>query len=249
LWPENISPAEKMFSSVYFWRSGFTQCNIEHLNCKLAAQGQKGVRSKDLMNHLSSSQLLDYARGLLEDGDRAEIESHLAGCEECGASVAFLSRVWESAQTLVVPAGLVEAAKALILEPEPQWAPLLHRVVARLVPRGPGVQSAEVRSVQPPAHHFMYRWNDYCLDLRLDREPESAAVSLLGQIANQRTPDAPVGGVPVTLTAGERVIAETRCNSLGEFLIEFVPVRGMRVRFDVREADVSIDVPLSKLKV
>jgi len=74
-------------------------------------------------------------------------------------------------------------------------------------------------------------------------------MSLLGQIANERTPNTPVADVPVTLTAGDRVIAETRCNALGEFCVDFLPVRGMRVSFDIEEAEVSIDVPLNKLKI
>ncbi len=202
------------------------------------------------MNHLTPSQMADHARGLRDDRGQAETEQHLASCRKCAETVRFLRRVQESAQDVAVPVDLVKTAKALFVKPERQWTPLLRRVVARLVrPAVADLQFAEVRTVQPAPHHFMYRWNDYCMDLRLDKEPESASVSLLGQIANERTPDSPVGGVPVTLTAGDRVIAETRCNAWGEFCIEFVPVRGVRVRFDVQEAEVSIDVPLSKLKI
>ena len=202
------------------------------------------------MDHLEPGRLADYARGLLIGNERLEIERHVGECRECGQSVALFRRVRDSARNVAVPPDLVAAAKALYIQSGRQWTPLLRRVVAKLVSRDPGgLQLAEVRSVQPAAYHFMYRWNDYCMDLKLDKEPESASVSLLGQIVNERTPDTPVGGIPVTLTAGERVIAETRCNSRGEFCIEFVPVRVMRVRFDVEEAEVSIDVPLSKSKI
>jgi hypothetical protein len=202
------------------------------------------------MDHLTESRLVDFARGLLVGNERRGIERHISDCQECREAVALFRRVQESAREVVVPRELVEAAKALYVKTGVQWAPMLKRVVAKLViPVSGGLQMSEVRSVQPGVPHLMYRWNDYCLDLRMDKEPESASVSLLGQIANERTPDVPVGGVPVTLTAGERVIAETRCNSLGEFCIEFMPLRGMRVRFDVEEAKVSIEVPLNKLRI
>jgi hypothetical protein len=202
------------------------------------------------MQHLTTDRLADYARGLLAEADRVIAERHLADCRECAGSVAFFRRVQASVSAVEVPPAVVMSAKALFVKPGQQWMPLFRRVVATLVPPGSGsLQLAEVRTLLPNANHFVYRWDDYCMDLRLDQEPESPSVSLLGQIANEITPDKPMGGIPVTLSAGERVIAETRCNALGEFCMEFIPVRGLRVRFDVEEAEVSIDVPLSKLKI
>jgi len=201
------------------------------------------------MDHTTPNRLMDYARGLLNEAERANAEAHLAACGECSRSVAFFRRVQESALQVSVPQGLVEAAKATFVTAQGR-VPLLRRVLAELVPPDAWRwQLAGVRSVQPTAHRFMYRWRDYCMDLKLDQEPESASMSLLGQIANERTPNTPVADVPVTLTAGDRVIAETRCNALGEFCVDFLPVRGMRVSFDIEEAEVSIDVPLNKLKI
>ena len=218
------------------------------------SQTEKDPAALNEMDHPTPGRLSDYIRGMLSGDARLQLEKHLAHCPDCEQWTIFLRKLQESASEVAVPEELVGSVKALFVKPGLDRPPLLTRVLACLVPRDTAsLQFAGVRSAQPASHHSLYRWNDYFIDLRMDKEPESASVCLLGQIASQLTPESPLGGIPVTLAAGSQVISETRCNSLGEFSIDFVPdltpAHSLHVRFDVVEAEVSIDVPLNKLKI
>jgi hypothetical protein len=66
-----------------------------------------------------NGQLLEYATGALDDGERAEVEAHLAGCARCRADVA----AWR--------------ALAGGADPAPPGPELVHRVLLRSALDGP----------------------------------------------------------------------------------------------------------------
>ena len=95
---------------------------------------------------------------------------------------------------------------------------------------------------QPLVKRAVYRRGAYCIDLCAEAEPNSIRTSLVGQIA-----DAPMGDIPVALMAGKRILEQKSCNGLGEFVLEFVSSRRLRVKFDLRSEGLAIEVSLKDL--
>jgi len=198
------------------------------------------------MNHLTQAELNDYARNI-----RRDPHPHLAECEECGNLLSFLRKVWEAASTVEVPREVVEEAKGIFQSSsgEPSRAGGLKEVLARLVFLYTGEQQLqEVRSIiQQTARQAVYRYGDYSIDLRAEEEPDNIKTSLVGQISNQRTPLTPMGGVLVSLMAGKRTLQQSKCNGLGEFLIDFVSRERLRLRFELASEGLLIEVPLKDI--
>ena len=196
------------------------------------------------MEHLTEAELNDYARGL-----RRDAHPHLAECVECGNLLSFLRKVSESACSVEVPIEVVEEAKGIFPGVREKTKALgLKRVLARLVFLQTGGQPlADVRSVQQTARQAVYRYGDFCIDLRAEEEPESIKTSLVGQITNQRDPLIPVGKTSVSLTAGKKTLQQSECNGMGEFMMDFVSNRRLRLRFDLANQGLSIEVPLKDL--
>jgi hypothetical protein len=196
------------------------------------------------MEHLTQAELNDFARGL-----RRDPHPHLAECMDCANLLSFLRKVSESATSVDVPLEVVNEAKR-IFPGSQDSAPTgsLKQVLARLVfLQTGGQQLAEVRSLQPAARQALYRFGDYCIDLRAEEQPDSIKTSLVGQIANQRDPLVPLSEVPVALLAGKRVLQQSTCNGLGEFVLDFVGNRRLRLKFDLPSDGLSIEVPLKDL--
>ena len=197
------------------------------------------------MKHLSDEVLADYARGLLSDSAAQGFEDHLTACGECRETLEFLRSVNTAATVAEVPLDIVRNAKQISSRHRGERRVSLSRAVARLIFEGPHMQLADVRSTDS-MRQAMYRWGDYCVDLRFENEPESARVALVGQIANERSPEVPVADVPVALVVRDKVVANTSCNSLGEFCIEFAPLPNMRLEFAV-EGERIIEIPLKRM--
>lgn len=71
------------------------------------------------------------------------------------------------------------------------------------------------------SRHLLYEVDDLCLDLRLDRPHQSSSAVIVGQLADRNDPLQPLAGLPVFLVAGDRFLAQTTSNRLGEFRVEY----------------------------
>ena len=67
----------------------------------------------------------------------------------------------------------------------------------------------------------LYRAGDCSLDIRVEPELASSRAAVIGQISNHVRPEREDGGLPVRLNAGKLVVAETRSNGFGEFVMEY----------------------------
>jgi hypothetical protein len=85
------------------------------------------------------------------------------------------------------------------------------------------------RRGQDPSRHVLFEAGDLCLDLRLDYDLASGAVAVHGQLADRRDPLKGMPGTPVMLLDGDRVSGWTLGNRNGEFELELVPGRGVRL--------------------
>jgi hypothetical protein len=85
------------------------------------------------------------------------------------------------------------------------------------------------------------------VDLRFDRPPRSAFISLVGQVLNQKGSRVSLANAAVMLwTEKGLVLAQTTTNMLGEFQLDFEPQTGLRLSIEGVAGKV-IRIPLSNL--
>jgi hypothetical protein len=146
-----------------------------------------------------------------------------------------------------VPEGTLRSARAFFALQRPERVRILPRVLARLVydsfaePLLVGV-----RGRQGVTRQAMYRAGDYYLDLRMESEPKTHRVSVVGQIANHRDPERSVAHVPIVLMSDEEVVARGVSNEFGEFQLGYAPARNLRLHVPVSDSG-SIEVALNRL--
>ena len=92
----------------------------------------------------------------------------------------------------------------------------------------------------------MYRAGNYYLDLRMESEPETRRVSMVGQIANRRAPERSVANVPIVLTSDRDVVARAVSNEFGEFQLGYEPAKHLRLHVPISSSG-NIEVALNRL--
>ncbi len=70
------------------------------------------------------------------------------------------------------------------------------------------------------SRQMLYEIEKLCLDLRLDRQPQSAEAIVVGQLADRDDPLKPLAGLPVFLMSGASCLARTISNRQGEFRLQ-----------------------------
>jgi anti-sigma factor RsiW len=167
------------------------------------------------MKHLEAGQLVDLARGLIEDGEAAALRPHLDDCDRCRAALDRLSLVVRTARAASsVPASAVREANALTAAPPSQ---AFGAIGARLVfdnflqPLMAGVRgTAQDR-------HLLFEADHWAIDLRVVRSDR--ALSITGQLANAAAPTQGCAGVAVLAWSTDGVVGRGLTGSLGEFMI------------------------------
>jgi len=105
-----------------------------------------------------------------------------------------------------------------------------NRVPAKLVFDTAGrAISAGARRRESSSRHLLYEIANLCLDLRLDRQPQTNTATVVGQLADRTDPLKPLAGLPIFLRAGERFLAQTTSNRLGEFQVQCEPEAAMKL--------------------
>ena len=142
--------------------------------------------------HFSDAELIDRVRGKLLASEEEAMDLHLAGCRRCRRARDVFSAVAQVARgeaAYAVPENVLRSARALFALRRPEPSRTSPRVLARLVydsfaePMPVGV-----RGRQRVTRQAMYRAGDYYVDLRMESEPETRHVSMVGQIATRRDP-------------------------------------------------------------
>ncbi len=198
------------------------------------------------VRHHRAEELIDLARGLTHPHG-APIGAHLsAGCKSCESQLLWFQRVAEAASrdaAYALPDHLVRNVRALFAINRPPALPKLTAVVARLVFdsfRSPVL--AGVRSHRLLTRQALFEAGDYCLDLRVEREPGSRQAAIVGQIANRVHPENRMASLPVVLISGGMIV-NTASNEFGEFQISYEPRTPLKlyVRDDGREIEVHLN--------
>jgi hypothetical protein len=201
--------------------------------------------------HYSDAEWTDFVRGLEAGPALASMEAHLSSeCRRCGrAAEAFgtVADVARGEEAFGAPGHALRWAMAVFPLRQPERVQILPRVLARLVFDSFGEpQPAGVRSLERVSRQAMYRAGDFYVDLRMESEPGTRRVALVGQIVDSKAGRASFGNVPVVLAAGKGILARAVSNELGEFQMSYEPSPRLRLYVPLR-GDLGIEVPLSKL--
>jgi hypothetical protein len=187
------------------------------------------------MRHFSIEQWIDFARNVVGPRERVEMESHLSdGCKQCSKTLSLWLRVSEAAKreaAYVPPESVVGTVKGTFGIRRPRKVGRTAQAIANLLfdsARAPLV--AGVRSAATTERQLLYGVRKYRIDVRIEAQPNSEKVALVGQVLNSTTPGESIGAVPVTLCRGRKVLAESTTSPFGEFLLECDLGKGFQLR-------------------
>ncbi len=202
------------------------------------------------MSHLTDGELSDYVRFVVAPDRLSQMRKHISRCAKCAEAVAFYERLQVAAfvPEVAVPAEAVARAKS-IFKPVRQYERRKRAVARQIFPAPGGWAMAGVRSAMQSgmARHAVYKWVDFCIDVRAEAQPETIRMSLVGQIANETDPDGNLESVQVRLMAGRKILAKAECNRIGEFALSFAPSRQLHLEIDLPERHGLLRVPLKEL--
>src|SRR5712691_4438639 len=197
------------------------------------------------MNHFDISKWADFVRSLIEESAQVAMERHLAsGCRKCRRTTDQAAT--RSDSQVHVPDYALRCARAIFFLQQPEKVQILPRIPTQLLYdsfREP--LPAGLRTQQRLSRQTLYQAGDYSLDLRLENERGSSRVALVGQIENRNHPEKRVSNVPVLLVSGKQILAHVVSNSLGEFQMEYMPSKHLRLYVPVPQADKRIEGPIN----
>lgn len=206
------------------------------------------------MKHFDIIQWVDFARDAISPETRAAMSAHLAaGCRDCQLTAALLEKAAAAAREdarIEVSAQMVREAKEIFAIAAPEPEPILQRVFGRmrfdsftqLAPEG-------ARAGESGDRHVMFDVGDYSVDLRVESEPDTAAGTLVGQIVGRTGAGQQVSALPVLLMAGKKIVTRTVSNEFGEFILDYMPARNLRLCVPMTLAGRQLEMSLSRLSV
>jgi hypothetical protein len=203
------------------------------------------------MKHYSSEEWTDFVRGVTDPGTRAAMTAHLeTGCASCAKAADTLRRVSDilaGESRYQVPEHAVRCARAIFASQRPQLlrgprlaVQLLYDSIREPLPVG-------IRARDQLTRRALYQAGGFFLDLRLEHEPGSPLLNLVGQLANRDVPAQSSSGILVLLTAGNNVVARTLTNRFGEFQMEYEPSPNLRLFVPLDAAGGRMELPLSRM--
>ena len=203
------------------------------------------------VRHFDITEWADYVRDAVPNERHERMLSHLQnGCSRCDRVQGLLSKfaaICKREASYEIPRFAEHQAKAMMgLAKAPRHS-TLQRMWASLVydslndPQPVGVRGAHQINRQ-----VLFHAGDYSVDLRFEHEKGSASMVLVGQIANQKTPDEMLANLPVILVAGNREVTRSMSNTFGEFQLEYVPESDLRLLVSIESRGQELEVRLGK---
>ena len=177
------------------------------------------------MQHFSLDRWIDFARNAVGQTERAEMQAHLsAGCKQCSKTLNLWQRMHEAGKhesRYAPPESIVRTIKSTFAIRGPRKASRASRAIASLLfDSAMAPLQAGVRSSATAERQLLYGVSQYRIDVRIEAQPNSDKVALMGQILDSTAPGESIGAVPVRLCRGRRVLAESTTSSFGEFYLE-----------------------------
>ena len=203
------------------------------------------------MNDYTIGQWIDFARGIVPESEAYRMREHLAGgcasCQELAAFCDSLARACRGAAEHTVPEAAVRRARAIF--PAPMGKPSRRRFqipVEVIYDSFLSPAPAGLRASWELGFQALYHAGDYSLDFRVEPGPPDGHPTIVGQIANRKSPEADMEGFAVCLKVGRAIVAQTRSNRFGEFQFEYEERKGLRLKVEL-ENEQEVEVPLRQL--
>lgn len=177
------------------------------------------------MRHYSLEKWVDFARNVIGENEKDEMQSHLqTGCVQCSQELGMWQRLQQVARretaytpstgaVRIVNAAFSSRSTGRLRHAKPEVASLLFDSFRS--PLLAGVRSAESASQQ-----LLYGAGDYRIDVRIEPQMDSEKVVLIGQVLNSANPTERLSALPVNLLKGRKILAESVTSQFGEFQIE-----------------------------
>jgi hypothetical protein len=205
----------------------------------------------EAVRHFDITEWADYVRNTDSRDQHKLMQVHLqGGCSRCERIKGLLSKfaaVCLREVSYQIPRAAEQQVKAMIgLARAPRrstlqrlWSTLVYDSVNDPQPVG-------VRGTHQINRQVLFHAGDYSVDLRFEHEKGSASMVLVGQIANQKTPDELLANLPVILVAGNREVTRSISNTFGEFQLEYVPESDLRLLVPLESRGQELEVQLGK---
>lgn len=189
------------------------------------------------MRHFSEEIWADFVRGISAAEVSREVESHLSsGCQECVAACDTWRKIRLIAAneaSLIPPDNAVRMVKqefASRQSPQPSpWtvAALIFDSLRQPLPAG-------VRSGGSESRQLVYEADGTTVDLRLDSQPHSNMISLVGQVVDKRSTKVAPRQVSVVLWTEDGLpLVQAPANEFGEFQMEFAAQDRLRLSIEI----------------
>jgi hypothetical protein len=186
------------------------------------------------MEHYSMEKWIDFARDVMGAHEKAAMQSHLeSGCQRCSKVLNPWRHVHAIARhdtAFEPPESTVQSIKGAFSIHGPRKATSSSRAMVEVLfdsARTP--LFAGVRSQASAARQLLFGAGNYRIDIRVEPQPNSDKISLIGQVLRTTDPSAGLAAIPVVLIKGRKVMAETSTSQFGEFQAECA----LKGRFDL----------------
>jgi hypothetical protein len=201
--------------------------------------------------HFDITQWADYVRNAVPNEQREQMLAHLqGGCSKCDKVRGVLSRfaiICKREAAYQIPRRTEQQVKAMVGLAKAPRLSTLQRIWGSLVYDSLNdPQPVGVRGTHQINRQVLFHAGDYSVDLRFEHEKGSASMVLVGQIANQKTPDEMLANLPVILVAGNREVTRSISNTFGEFQLEYVPESDLRLLVPLESRGQELEVQLGK---
>ena len=171
------------------------------------------------MTHFSEQAWSDFARNVIPEGTRVDMQQHIdSGCRKC----ADTARTWQGlfAVTLaevafMPPEGTVRIVKSQFAPPPQPSAGFRLVFDSSLQPVTAGIRGAVA------ATQFLFESDDYFIDLRVEPRRAEDQGCLVGQVLKRTGKERKIHALQVRLKDGDAILAHAATNELGEFQLEF----------------------------
>ena len=95
--------------------------------------------------------------------------------------------------------------------------------------------------------HLKYETGNHIVDMRAEREEDSADVILVGHIASRSTPEAPAPRVPLRVVAAARTVSRAVTDKNGQFSLVYTPREDLRLSIPIAAEGVTFEIPLNDI--
>ena len=199
--------------------------------------------------HFDITEWADYVREVGSPEQRGEMQQHLqTGCSRCERLQGLMAKfatVCAREALLEVPHYAERSVKALATLGKESRRSVFQKVLAVLsFDSLNDPQPVGVRGTHQISRHVLFQAGDYSVDLRFEHEKGSSSMVLVGQIANQKSPEEVMSNLPVILFAGTEEVSRSISNSFGEFQMEYVPFEELRLLVPMEDRGQELEVKL-----